>query len=385
MTNLQPGPLSGLTVIELAAQGPLPLAATMLADAGASVTRVVRPGTADRPDPATDTLGRSRRSIVADLKHPEGLQVVRELIDGADVLLEGYRPGVLERLGLDPIRLQRTNRKLVIGRMTGWGQSGPLANAAGHDINYLGLTGLLDAIGTEAAPVPPLNLVADYGGGGMLLAFGVVAACLRAARTGEGEIIDAAMVDGAAILGATFYSLEERGLWGARGTNLLDGGAHYYNAYQTADGRWMSVGAIEPQFYRALLQGLGIDPASMPQADRARWPEFTSRFTTLFAARTQAEWTAVFDGVDACVAPVTRVSDARVHPHAVAREAFVSVGGHPQPAPAPRFASAASPVPVPARLNGTDTTGVLRELGRSEEQIEALVIAGAVETRKESA
>lgn len=383
MTGQGSGPLAGLRVIELAGQGPLPLAATMLADAGASVIRVVRPGTPPRHDPTDDAYGRSRRSIVLDLKKPEGMAVLRDLIAQSDVLLEGYRPGVLERMGLDPAELRERHPALVIGRMTGWGQGGPLASAAGHDLNYIAVTGLLDAIGTaEDGPVVPLNLVGDYGGGGMLLAFGVVAACLRAARTGEGDVIDAAMVDGASLLGGLFYSLVDRGAWGPRGTNIIDGGAHFYRPYRTADGRWMSVAAIEPQFYAELLRVLGVDAADAPQRDRGRWAELSRRFEEIFATRSQAEWTALFDGVDACVAPVMTLADAHTHPHMSARGVLADVGGHRQPAPAPRFASHPAPQPTPSRADGADTVEILRELGRTETEISALLAGAAAQEKK---
>ena len=380
----QVGPLAGLKVIELGAQGPLPLAATLLADHGADVVRVARPGTPDRDEPGSDVFARSRRSIVLDLKDPRGVAALRDLIVGADVLLEGFRPGVLERMGLDPVELLAAHPALVVGRMTGWGQDGPLAAAAGHDINYLGLTGLLDAIGEPGrAPVPPLNLVADYGGGGMMLAFGVVCAVLRARSTGDGDIIDAAMVDGASFLGSLFYGLAERGSWGPRGTNTIDGGAHFYRAYETADGRWMTVGAIEPVFYAQLLRVLGIAPDAAPQRDTARWPELSATLAATFAERTQAEWVAAFDGVDACVAPVMTLTDAASHPHLAERGVHTRVDGHLQPAPAPRYRNGRLPAPVPARRHGADTRGVLRDAGWSDERIEELLDAGTATAAEE--
>ncbi|MCR2799307.1 CaiB/BaiF CoA-transferase family protein [Microbacterium sp. zg-Y818] len=371
------GPLAGIRVIELAAQGPLPLAATLLADNGAEVIRVDRPGGPRRADAASDVFGRSRQTIVLDLKDPRGVDALRELVANADVLLEGFRPGVLERMGLDPADLLAAHPSLVVGRMTGWGQDGPLALAAGHDINYLGLTGLLDAIGEPGrAPVPPLNLVADYGGGGMMLAFGVVCAVLRSRATAVGEIVDAAMIDGAAFLGSLFYGLAERGAWGDRGTNTIDGGAHFYRAYETSDGRWMSVGAIEPIFYAALLAVLGIDPDGAPQRDRTRWPELSATFAALFATRTQAQWVEAFDGVDACVAPVRTLKDAATHPHLAARGVLTRVDGHVQPAPVPRYASGVLDEPEAARPPGADTRRVLSGLGLSDERIDELVAAG---------
>ncbi|MGN6127781.1 MAG: CaiB/BaiF CoA transferase family protein [Humibacter sp.] len=371
------GPLSGIRVIELAAQGPLPLAATLLADNGADVIRVDRPDAARRADPATDVFARSRQTIVLDLKDQRGVDALREVVATADVLLEGFRPGVLERMGLDPVDLLDAHPSLVIGRMTGWGQDGPLAHAAGHDINYLGLTGLLDAIGEQdRAPVPPLNLVADYGGGGMMLAFGVVCAVLRARATGAGEIVDAAMVDGAAYLGSLFYGLAERDAWGGRGTNTIDGGAHFYRAYRTADDRWMTVGAIEPVFYAALLRVLGIAPADAPQRDRSRWPELSATFAAVFAERTQAEWVEAFDGVDACVAPAQTLTDAANHPHLAARGVLRRVSGHLQPAPVPRYSRGALDAPLAARPPGADTRTVLSGLGWADERVEEIVAAG---------
>ncbi|MFB7890684.1 CaiB/BaiF CoA transferase family protein [Microbacterium sp. NPDC056044] len=379
------GPLAGIRVIELAAQGPLPLAATLLADNGADIIRVDRPGAAQRADAASDVFGRSRRTIVLDLKDPRGVDALRELVASADVLLEGFRPGVLERMGLDPVDLLAAHPSLVVGRMTGWGQDGPLALAAGHDINYLGLTGLLDAIGEPGrAPVPPLNLVADYGGGGMMLAFGVVCAVLRARATGTGEIVDAAMVDGAAYLGSLFYGLAERGVWGGRGTNTIDGGAHFYRAYETSDGRWMTVGAIEPVFYAALLPVLGIDPVDAPQRDKARWPELSATFAAVFAERTQAEWVEAFAGVDACVAPVMTLTDAATHPHLAARGVLPRVEGHLQPAPVPRYASGPLDEPDAARPQGADTRAVLSGLGWTGDRIDELVAAGVAAEAEEA-
>jgi alpha-methylacyl-CoA racemase len=293
---------------------------------------------------------------------------------------------VLERMGLDPADLLAAHSSLVVGRMTGWGQDGPLALAAGHDINYLGLTGLLDAIGEPGrAPVPPLNLVADYGGGGMLLAFGVVCAVMRARATGEGEIIDAAMVDGAAYLGSLFYGLAERDVWEERGTNTIDGGAHFYRAYETSDGRWMTVGAIEPVFYAALLQVLGIDPADAPQRDKARWPELSALFAAAFLERSQADWVEAFDGVDACVAPAMTLRDAASHPHMAARGVLRRVDGHLQPAPVPRYARDPLGEAEAARARGADTRFVLSGLGWTDERIDELVAAGVAIVAEEHA
>lgn len=371
-------PLSGVRVLELAAQGPVPMAATLLADLGAEVIRVDRVGPG-RARPEQDVLGRSRRSVIIDLKHPDGRAVLLSLVDRADVLLEGFRPGVLERLDLAPADLLARRPSLIVGRMTGYGGAGPLAAAAGHDINYLAQSGLLSMFGpVDGVPVVPLNLVADYGGGAMMLVVGVLAALREAERSGTGQVIDAAMVDGLGLLGAVFHAAAQRGDWAGRGSHLLDSSAPFYRTYRTADGRHMAVGAIEPQFYAALLAGLGIEPAQAPQRDRSRWPELSRRFADVFATRTRDEWTAVFAGVDACVHPVVELDEAPNHPHAVARGSFLDVDGVRHPAPAPRLNRSPSVTPRPAPRAGRDTVEVLAECGWSEERIDALLAAGAV-------
>jgi alpha-methylacyl-CoA racemase len=336
------GPLAGLKVIEFAAIGPAPFACMLLADLGADVLRVDRPaGTRGlrTGDTARDVLSRGRRSIVLDLRSPDGLATALELVAGADVLVEGLRPGVMERLGLGPDVCFDRNPRLIYGRMTGWGQTGPLADRAGHDLNYLAVAGALYPMGyADRPPAPPLNVVADYGGGGMLLAFGVVSALYERERSGQGQVVDAAMVDGAALLSATFHSLLAAGAWSEqREANLLDGGAHFYRVYECADGRFISVGAIEPQFYAELLDRLGLDPAEWPQHDRDRWPELRERLAGVWRSRPLAEWVGVFAGSDTCVAPVNRLSEAPDDPHLAARGTFVERFGVRQPAPAPRF------------------------------------------------
>jgi alpha-methylacyl-CoA racemase len=329
-----------------------------------------------------DPLCRSRRSIGLNLKDPAGVRVLLRLAEDADVLVEGFRPGVTERLGFGPADCAQRNPRLIYARMTGWGQDGPLAATAGHDIDYIGVSGALEPIGRAGQrPVPPLNLVADFGGGGMLLALGVLAALLERERSGLGQLIDAAMVDGSALLTSFFYGLRAAGAWqDERGTNLLDGGAPFYDTYQTADGRYLAVGSLEPRFYAALLAGLGLtDEAGLPgQYDRAGWPVLRARFTDAFLARTQAEWTEIFAGTDACVAPVLSPADAPAHPHNAARGTFIQVGGVTQPAPAPRFGRTAAGAPQPPPRPGTDTDIVLASLGYTAAQIGALRASGTV-------
>ncbi|MEO7814452.1 MAG: CaiB/BaiF CoA-transferase family protein [Sphingomicrobium sp.] len=356
------GPLSGLTIIELAGLGPGPFAAMMLADHGAHVIRVERAGMIGVPN---DPLLRNRRSISLDLKRDDHRAVVRRLVVNADGLIEGYRPGVMERLGLGPAALQADNAKLVYGRITGWGQDGPLSAVAGHDINYLALTGLLHGIGEpDRPPRPPMNLVADYAGGGMMLAFGMVAALLDVQRGGAGQVIDAAMSDGAALTGALIYGLKAAGAWsGGRGGNLLDGGAPLYGCYRCADDRFLALGAIEPQFVAALLDGLGL-PVTAGQADVAR----------AIAARPRDEWVDRFAGTDACVAPVLDMDEAPSHPHNVARRTFAAIDGVVQPMPSPRFSGEAADPPTPPRREGQDGREILAGLGYSAAEIDALGI-----------
>ena len=349
------GPLQGIRIVEFAALGPAPMGTMLLADLGAEVLRIERKAVASRPtaelfDPAIDILNRNRRVVALDLKRPEAIETVLRLIEGADALIEGFRPGVMERLGLGPEVCLARNPRLVYGRMTGWGQSGAFAHAAGHDINYLSLSGALHAIGEPGRkPVVPLNLVADGGGGAMLLALGVLAGLLEARGSGRGQVVDAAMTDGAALLMSMMYTLKAMGQWQQqRGSNLLDGGAHFYDTYQCRDGRWISVGAIEPQFYALLLEKTGItDPDFQQQWDRSRWPRLKEKLAAVIAQRTRDEWCAVFDGTDACVAPVLDMEEAPRHPHNRSRNTFTEVAGVVQPAAAPRF-SRTPPAPPSA-------------------------------------
>ena len=373
------GPLNGIRILEIAGIGPGPFAGMMLADHGAEVVRIERPGAAPA---VTDILARNRRVICLDLKHPDGIAVLRDLARKADGLIEGFRPGVLERLGLDPKILLADNPRIVIGRMTGWGQTGPLARTAGHDIDYIALAGALHAYGRAGEqPTPPINMVGDFGGGGMLLAFGMVAALLHAARTGQGQVIDCAMVDGAAILMSMIWSLRAAGAWqDRRGVNMLDTGAHFYDTYETSDGRHMAVGAIEPQFYAELRRLAQLEDAALDdQTNQAEWPALKQRVAAAFRTRTQAEWTAIFDGTDACVTPVLSMAEAPLHPHNAARETFVTEGGVVQPAPAPRYSVTETAKPVMAAGRpGVDTDAILSEAGYLADRIAALRQARAV-------
>jgi len=335
------GPLSGVRILEFEAIGPAPFAGMMLADMGADVLLVDRPGSSDlglKRERWYDVMLRGKRSVTLDLKSPGGAQAALELIGRADALIEGFRPGVMERLGLGPDKALATNQRLVYGRMTGWGQEGPLAPRAGHDINYIALAGVLQAFGRKGqAPVPPLNLVGDFGGGGMLLAFGVVCALLEAQRSGRGQVIDAAMVDGAALLAAMFHGFLAAQQWSEeRGTNILDTGAPWYDVYATADGKFVAIGAIEDKFFAELVSRLQLKDLPA-QHDRARWPEMRRRFAETFKTKARDEWLRLFEGADACVAPVLSWSEARAHPHATARSAYLNVANVEQPAPASRF------------------------------------------------
>ncbi len=378
------GPLEGVRIVELAGIGPGPFAGMMLADAGADVIRIDRadgPRSSVPERPHVDLLNRGRRSVAVDLKHPDGVDLVLRLVEVADGLTEGFRPGVAERLGLGPEPCLERNPKLVYGRMTGWGQEGPLAPRAGHDIDYIAVAGALEPLGRAGdRPVPPLNLVGDFGGGGMLLAYGMVCALLAAGRTGEGQVVDAAMVDGAAALMTMVYMLRQAGVWrDERGTNLLDTGAHFYEVYQTADGGYLAVGAIEPQFYQALLVGLGLDGVELPrQMDREHWPEMKARFAQIFATKTRDQWEEVFAGTDACVAPVLGLAEAPEHPHNKARGTFVEVGGVLQPGPAPRFSRTPSSVRRPPPHPGQWGDEALTAWGVPAEEIAALRRAGAI-------
>ena len=365
------GPLHGVRVIEIASLAPAPFGCMVLADLGADVVRVDRPDRSGRQAlPPVDPLCRSRRSIRLNLKDPAGVDVLLRLADGADVLVEAFRPGVAERLGFGPDVCAERNPRLVYARMTGWGQDGPLADTAGHDIDYIAVSGSLDPIGRAGGgPVPPLNLVGDFGGGGMLLAVGVLAALLERERSGLGQVVDAAMVDGSALLASFLYGLRAAGAWqDERGTNVLDGGAPFYDTYATADGRHMAVGALEPKFYAEFLARLGLDEDPARQHDRPGWAALRRRIADAFATRTQAEWTRVFAGSDACVAPVLGLREAADHPHMAARGTLVARDGVLQPAPAPRFsATPAAPVAAPP-ARGQDDPAAIAARWRAEDR-----------------
>lgn len=373
------GPLAGLKVIEFAGIGPGPFAAMLLCDMGAEVVRIDRKG--GREGFKFDVTRRGRRSLALDLKAAEGAAAALKLIAKADALIEGFRPGVMERLGLGPEPCLLANPRLVYGRMTGWGQDGPLAEAAGHDINYIALSGALAAIGRAGGPpVPPLNLVGDFGGGALFLAFGVACALLEAARSGKGQVVDAAMTDGAASLMSVFYGLSAAGIWKLeRGANHLDTGAHFYNVYETADGKFVAIGAIEPQFYALLREKLGIKDAAFDRhMDRAAWPELKAKLAAIFKTKTRADWCALLEGSDVCFAPVLDMAEAPHHPHNRARGTFIEVDGVVQPGPAPRFSRTPGAVQGPPAKIGEHTEQVLSEWGFSGEDIAALRSAGAI-------
>jgi len=373
------GPLAGLRIIELTGIGPGPFCGMMLSDMGAEVIRVDRPG-GGRGRPK-DVLARNRRSIAVDLKDPRGVEVVLKLVETADALFEGFRPGVTERLGLGPDECMARNEKLVYGRMTGWGQEGPMSKAAGHDINYIGLAGALHGIGRKGErPVPPLNLIGDFGGGGMMLAFGLVCALLEARSSGRGQVVDAAMVDGAATLMAMFFSMGATGDFkDQRGTNLLDGGAHFYDTYETKDGGYICIGSIEPQFYALLLEKAGLDPERFgAQMDADRWPDYKAEMEEIFKSKTRDQWCKIMEGTDVCFAPVLSIFEAPEHPHNKARDTFVEVDGMMQPAPSPRFSRSKVSVQHGARQTGEDTASVLADAGYAAGEIAELQSAGVI-------
>ena len=376
------GPLQGVKVIEIASLAPAPFGCMILADLGADVLRVDR---AERcgPDARTpeDPLSRGRRSMGLNLKDPAGVELLLNLTADADVLVEGFRPGVAERLGFGPDVCAQRNPRLIFARMTGWGQDGPLAPTAGHDIDYIAISGALSPIGRAGGPpLPPVNFLGDFGGGGMLMALGIVAALVERATSGQGQVVDAAMVDGSALITSFIYGMRATGAWqDQRGTNLIDTGAPFYDTYATADGGYVAVGALEPQFYAALLAGLGLTDAGLPaQHDRSGWPLLRERFAGVFAARSRDEWAEVFAGTDACVAPVLSMAEAPVHPHATARDAFVEVGGVVQPAPAPRFGRSRAGTPAAPPRPGADTDTVLNGLGLSGAEVSDLRARGVV-------
>ena len=379
------GPLAGLRVIELASIGPGPMCAMLLADQGADVVRIDRvepSGLGVALDPKYDVTARGRRSVALDLKQDAGRAAAVRMIDRADLLIEGWRPGVAERLGLGPDDCLRRNPKLVYGRMTGFGQTGPLAQAAGHDINYIALTGALHAIGPAGGkPVPPLNLIGDYGGGALYLAFGLMAALFERQRSGRGQVVDAAMVDGVSSLMSVFHGMLASGRWDARarGANLLDGGAPFYATYATADGKHLAVGCLEPKFFAEFVQRVGLDPSFVGrQYDPRAWPQMRAAIAARLATRTRDDWCRELDGSDACVAPILSLPEAASHPHAQARGAFVEIGGVVQAAPAPRFSRSNAAMPQAARAAGSDGEAVLLEAGLSREEIKGLLSNGAL-------
>lgn len=369
------GPLTGIKIVEFEGLGPAPFCGMMLADHGAEVVRIDRPTSQPDTMRMTDAvLSRTRRRVTLDLKNAEGAAAARDLCKAADGIIEGFRPGVMERLGLGPDVLLADNPKLVYGRITGWGQTGPLAHAAGHDINYIALSGVLHTIGGEK-PVPPVNYLGDFGGGGMMLAFGIVSALLSVKAGGVGQVIDCAMTEGSALLASMVWQLHGSSEWhDASGTNILDGAAHFYNTYKCSDGKYLAIGSIEPQFYALLRKTLELaaDPTFDDQKNSKKWTELKTRLQNLFITKTRAEWCALLEGTDACVAPVLSLSEAPTHPHNRARKAFLELGGATQPSPAPRYSATTLDVPRQAALRGADTETVLREIGYSPERIAAL-------------
>jgi alpha-methylacyl-CoA racemase len=380
------GPLAGKRIIEIAGIGPGPFAAMLLSDLGAEVIRVERAGAVRGPTPdkpAGDVSLRGRRNVAIDLKHPDGVATLLDLIESADGLIEGFRPGVMERLGVGPDVCLERNPKLVFGRMTGWGQDGPYAQAAGHDINYISLAGALAHFGRAGqAPVPPLNMVGDFGGGGMFLALGVVAALLEAQTSGQGQVVDTAMVDGTAVLMTMFWSMKAAGIFDEQnpGTNLLDTGAHFYDVYECSDGRYISIGSIEPQFYAELMRltGLEGDEQFARQMDATQWPELKVRIAELFKTKTCDAWCELMEMTDVCFAPVLTMSEAAQHPHNVERQTFIELGGTVQPAPAPRFSRTAAEVTQLPAHAGEHTREVLADWGVNAERIGQLIESGAV-------
>ena len=376
------GPLEGYKVVEMVGLGPAPFCAMMLADMGAEVIRIDRRGAGGKDDDARfDVMARGRRSLGIDLKQPGGAETVLGLIARADVLIEGFRPGVMERLGLGPDVCLARNPKLVYGRMTGWGQHGPLAKAAGHDINYIALSGALHAIGRPGEPpVVPLNYIGDFGGGAMFLAFGVLCALLETRTSGRGQVVDAAMTDGSALLSAMMYGMKASGaLSNQRGENLLDGGAHFYDTYACADGKYVAIGSLEPQFYALLIKLCGIDdPAFQAQRDPHAWPLLKYRLADVFRTKNRAEWCALMEGTDVCFAPVLDWDEAPQHPHNQARETFIDIAGVIQPAPAPRFSHSKAAAPTAPAQPGEHSAAILADWGVSESTIADLSARGVI-------
>ncbi len=379
------GPLKGYRIVEMAGLGPVPLCGMILADLGAEVIRIDRKALdydrSERGGWGYEIFNRGRPSVALDLKTPEGVETLLKLIERADALIEGFRPGVMERLGLGPDLAMKRNPRLVYGRMTGWGQDGPLAKTAGHDINYISLTGALHAIGpTGGKPVPPLNLLGDFGGGTMFLAVGVLAALLEAKSSGKGQIIDSAMTEGTSILMTMAYGMRASGYWTEeRGSNALDGGAHFYGTYETKDGKYISIGSIEPQFYALLREKAGLtDPAFDDQTNREHWPKLREKLTAVFKTKTRDEWCALMEGTDVCFAPILTMAEAFKHPHNAARKAFVEVDGVLQPAPAPRFSRTKPELGIPPQPRGANTEPALRQWGFTDADLSALKEAGAI-------
>lgn len=381
------GPLAGIHVLELPALGPVPFAAMLLADLGAEVVRVDRCESVNRPTgnaldavlTGRDDLGRGRRRIAVDLRRPEGADVVLDLAGRSDVLLEGFRPGVAERLGVGPEVACAQNPALIYGRLTGWGQNGPMATEVGHDIGYLAVSGALDGMGTpDGGPIAPLGMVGDFAGGAMLAVIGVLAALTERATSGRGQIIDAAILDGVLLTASLDRFLRMRGDWGPRGTNALDGGSHFYRCYRTADDRWVSFGAVERRFHDEMLRQLGIDPTTVDQYDRRRWPELTARIQAVIATATRDEWVERLAGLEICFAPVLTHAEAATHPHVTARASLVAGNGSPQAAPAPRLSRTPAPPPRPTRQPGADTEAVLGDAGFTADRIASLVAAGVI-------
>lgn len=376
------GPLQGTRVIELAGIGPGPFCGMMLADMGAEVIRVDRI-TGESSFRVNDVLTRGRRSIAIDLKSSDGREVILRLCEQADAIFEGFRPGVTERLGIGPEDCMARNSRLVYGRMTGWGQDGPMAQAAGHDINYIALAGALHGIGRKGErPVPPLNLVGDFGGGGMLLAFGLVCAMLETQKSGKGQVVDAAMVDGAATLMAMFFTMKASGMYSdERGTNLLDGGAHFYDSYETSDGKYISLGSIEPQFYALLVEKAGLDKEDFSnQMDQGKWSELKTDLIELFKTKTRDEWCEIMEGTDICFAPVLSLSEVADHPHNKARATFAELEGMLQPTPAPRYSRSTVSLTHASRMAGEDSRVVLAQVGYDEKRIDQLIEDGVIGT-----
>ncbi len=378
------GPLKGIKILEVGGIGPGPFCGMLLSDMGAEVVRLVRKGEQAMVEQKYEVLNRGRRSVGIDMKNPAGIETVLKLIEKADALQEGFRPGVMEKLGLGPDVCLKRNQKLVYGRMTGWGQEGPLSQTPGHDINYIALAGALNYIGkANERPTLPINLLGDFGGGGMFLAFGMVCALLDAQRTGKGQVVDASMVDGTTILMAIFYGLNSGGMWNERGNNVLDGGAYFYNTYETADGKYVSIGSFEPKFYRELLRltGLENDPDFKPenQMDSTTWPEKTEKMAAVFKAKTRDEWCEIMEGSNVCFAPVLSMDEAVKHPHNAERKTFIEIDGITQPNPAPRFSRTKCEIQCPPPDFSADTVPALKDWGFTDDEINNLKSAGAIE------